>query len=160
MSDQLSAEDPPSDHRGRLAGSHPSRFEVRVTADSHFAWLRTRLSVERTLMSWVRTSVSLIGFGFTIVQFFNHLQALPGAHPARFPDAPRYLGLSLIFCGVAGLVISLWEYRWTLRYLWGGSFTPLAGMTKEGLQTPMTAIAALLILIGVFAFVAVLLDAV
>jgi hypothetical protein len=34
---------------GPLAG----RFEVRVTADSHFAWLRTRLSVERTLMSWV-----------------------------------------------------------------------------------------------------------
>jgi hypothetical protein len=24
------------------------RFEVRVTADTHFGWLRTRLSVERT----------------------------------------------------------------------------------------------------------------
>jgi putative membrane protein len=26
-------------------------FEVRPTADSHFAWLRTRLAMERTLMS-------------------------------------------------------------------------------------------------------------
>ena len=38
---------------------------------SHFAWLRTRASVERTLMSWIRTAVSLIGFGFAIVQFFS-----------------------------------------------------------------------------------------
>ena len=36
---------------------------------SHFSWLRTRLSIERTLMSWVRTSTALIGFGFTIFQF-------------------------------------------------------------------------------------------
>ena len=34
------------------------RFQVRVTADSHFAWLRTRLARERTMMSWVRTAVS------------------------------------------------------------------------------------------------------
>jgi inner membrane protein YidH len=47
------------------------RFEVRLTADTHFGWLRTRLSVERTLMSYLRTAVSLIGFGFTIVQFFK-----------------------------------------------------------------------------------------
>jgi putative membrane protein len=134
-----------------------SRFEVRVTADSHFAWLRTRLSVERTLMSWIRTAVSLIGFGFAIVQFFDRMQQMPSVNPARFPDAPRYLGLALIFCGVLALVVSLWEYRWTLRYLWSGSFSPLAGMTKEGKQTPIVAVAALLIFIGLFAFVAVLL---
>ena len=40
-------------------GTQPHRFEVRPTSDSHFGWLRTRLSVERTLMSWVRTSVAL-----------------------------------------------------------------------------------------------------
>ena len=51
----------------------PDRFIVKTTSDSHFSWLRTRLSIERTLMSWVRTSVSLIGFGFTIVQFFERL---------------------------------------------------------------------------------------
>ena len=63
------------------------RFEVRVTADSHFAWLRTRLSVERTMMSWMRTAVSLIGFGFAIVQFFERMQQMPGIKSARFPDA-------------------------------------------------------------------------
>jgi hypothetical protein len=36
--------------------SQPHGLEVRPTSDSHFAWIRTRLSLERTLMAWVRTS--------------------------------------------------------------------------------------------------------
>ena len=56
----------------------PHRFDVKATADSHFSWLRTRLSVERTLMSVVRTAIALIGFGFTIVQFFDRYRRRPG----------------------------------------------------------------------------------
>ena len=134
-----------------------ARFEVRVTADSHFAWVRTRLSVERTMMSWLRTATALIGFGFAIVQYLNHLQQAPAARPAYLPTAPEYLGLALISCAVLALVIYLWQYFWTVRYLWGESFAPVAGMTKEGMQSPVIAIAVLLIGIGVFAFFAVLL---
>jgi putative membrane protein len=147
----------PSDIGSPLAGPIAGRFAVRVTADSHFAWLRTRASLERTLLSWIRTAVSLIGFGFTIVQFFQRVPELPGAKPAYHPDAPWYLGLALIFCGVMALVVSIWQYHWTIRYLWGGDFAPLAGMTKEGFQTPIVAVSVLLILIGTFAFAAVLL---
>ena len=138
-------------------GPTADRFEVRVTADSHFAWLRTRASIERTMMSWIRTAVSLIGFGFTIVQFFQRMQELPGVNPALHPTAPRYLGLALIVCGIAALVISVWQYHWTIRYLWSGSFAQLAGMKNEGMQTPLYAVTFALILIGVFAFGAVLL---
>ena len=133
------------------------RFEVRATAADHFAWIRTRLSVERTMMSWLRTAVSLIGFGFAIVQFFERLRELPGVRPAEHPNAPQYLGLALISCGVLALVVSVWQYWWTIRYLWGGTFAPIAGMTKEGMQSPVLAITVLLICIGVFAFSAVLL---
>ena len=139
------------------ADTIPGRFEVKASASDHFSWLRTRLSVERTMMSWVRTAISLIGFGFTIVQFFERMQEMPGVAPAHFPDAPRYLGLSLIFCGIVALVISIWEYHWGLAYLWGGNFSAIAGVTKEGRQTPLYAVAIALILIGVFAFFAVLL---
>jgi putative membrane protein len=138
-------------------GPIADRFEVRATADTHFGWLRTRLSVERTLMSYLRTAVSLIGFGFTIVQFFNRLPNTPGIKPAYFPDAPYYLGLGLIFCGILALVVSIWQYHWTLRYLWSGSFAAVAGVTKDGKQTPLYAVSIALLLVGVFAFFSVLL---
>ena len=133
------------------------RFEVRGTAADHFAWVRTRLSLERTMMAWVRTAVALIGFGFAIVQYLAHLEETPEARAAYLPHAPRYLGLALIACGILALVISIWQYWWTIRYMWSEPYTPLAGVTKEGMQTPVIAVAIVLIFIGLFAFFAVLL---
>jgi putative membrane protein len=137
------------------------RFEVRTTADSHFSWLRTRLSLERTMMSWLRTAVSLIGFGFAIVQFFERLQVMPGTRSASYPKAPQYLGLALISCGILALIVSIWQYRWTVRYMWGPEFRSIAGMradaVKEKMQSPVIAIAVLLACVGLFAFFAVLL---
>ena len=106
-------------------------------------------------MSWIRTAVSLIGFGFAIVQFFERLGQMPGARDANFPGAARYLGLSLIACGILALLVSLWQYHWVVRYMWNDPFTPVAGMKREGMNSPVVAIAMLLILIGVFAFSAV-----
>lgn len=143
-----------SDPRSALGAG---RFEVRATTDSHFGWIRTRLSVERTMMAWLRTATALIGFGFAIVQFFERLEQMPGTRSAYLPNAPQYLGLALISCGVLALVVSLWQYWWTVRYLWGRPFAQIAGMTKEGMQSPVIAVAILLICIGLFAFFAVLL---
>jgi len=144
-----------------MADSHaaPSaaRFEVRATTSDHFAWLRTRLALERTIMAWVRTAVALIGFGFAIVQYLEHLEETPGAHAAYLPHAPRYLGLALISCGILALVISIWQYRWGIRYLWSEPYTLIAGVTKEGKKTPVVVVAIVLIGIGLFAFFAVLL---
>lgn len=139
------------------AGRQPGRFAVRATADSHLAWVRTRLAAERTLMAHMRTAVSLIGFGFAIVQFFERLHEMPGAAPALYPDAAWHLGLALIFCGVMAMVISAWEFRWTIRCLWGENFAAIAGMAAEGRQTPLYAVAAAVVCIGTFAFFAVLL---
>ena len=148
--------------KGIEHGRSTHRREVRSKGDGgHLAgWIRTRLSVERTMMSWQRTAVALIGFGFAIVQYFNRLQEIPAARRVS-PAAPEYLGLALISCGILALVISIWQYRWTVRYLWGGSFAPIAGMradvTKEKMQSPVIAVAILTISIGLFAFFAVLL---
>ena len=48
------------------ADAPSSRFEMHVTAESHFAWLRTRLAVERTMMAYMRTAVSLI---FSVLEY-------------------------------------------------------------------------------------------
>jgi putative membrane protein len=138
------------------------RFEVRVTSDSHFAWIRTRMALERTLMAWVRTAVALIGFGFTIVQFFQRLNDMEGVAPAVRPQAPRHLGLALIGAGVLALVISAQQYRRMVRYLWSDPYRPIAGV--EGMpmapiitQTPLLAVVAGILAIGLFAFISVLL---
>jgi putative membrane protein len=108
-------------------------------------------------MAWLRTAVALIGFGFAIVQYINHLQEIRGARPAYLPSAPEFLGLALISCGILALVISIWQYRWSIRYLSGEPFAPIAGVSDEGMQTPVMAVAILLIFVGLFAFFAVLL---
>ena len=92
------------------ASGQAERFEVRVTANDHFAWLRTRLAVERTMMAYMRTSVSLIGFGFAIFQFVDSLQnesgvaerALPlrGVVPRAGADPLRRAGRGVLGDGI------------------------------------------------------------
>src|SRR5262245_11628080 len=138
----------------------PHGLEVRTTSDSHFAWIRTRLALERTMMSWVRTSVALIGFGFTIVQFFERLQSTEGVAAALRPQAPRYLGLALIAAGVIVLLVSIVQYRAVVRYLLSKEFEPIAGFGEVVRHTPLYAISIAMIFIGLFAFGAVFIRAV
>ncbi len=140
---------------GRETGGVAHRFTVQVTAESHFSWLRTRFSIERTAMSWVRTDVSLIGFGFAIVQFFDHFGSMRGVAPEVFPEAPLYLGLALIAAGLMAQVIALWQYRLIVDYLWSEEFRAVATLKKAPIVTPVTAVSVALILIGASAFVAI-----
>lgn len=147
-----------------MNASAPStgRFEVRVTSDSHFGWIRTRMALERTLMAWVRTSVGLIGFGFTIVQFFQRFRDMAGVAAPSRPEAPRYLGLALISAGVVTLLIAVAQYRTIVRYLWSDHYKVLAGMESNSndsiaWQMPILTVAGAVIVIGLFAFAAVVL---
>jgi putative membrane protein len=111
-------------------------------------------------MAWVRTATALIGFGFTIVQFFERLSTMDNVASAARPQMPRYLGLALIAAGVASLLVSVWQYRWVINYLWSVPFQPVAGLRRGGMQTPLYFIVIALIFIGLFAFTAVLMRAV
>lgn len=62
------------------------------------------MSADRTLMSVIRTSLSLISFGFTIYQVFEKLRdqkLLTGAAPAR------NFGVALVLLGIAMLIIGI-----------------------------------------------------
>jgi inner membrane protein YidH len=131
-------------------------FVVKPTSDSHFAWIRTRLSADSTLMGWMRLATTLIGFGFTIVQFFDRLETVSSAKPALAPHLPRYLGLALIFSGVFGLLIAIWQYVWFVNYLHSAEFQRLAIKPNLPVNKPALAIAVALALIGAVAFVTVM----
>jgi putative membrane protein len=119
--------------------------------ETHFSWLRTRMSVERTLMSWVRTATALIGFGFTIFQFFERFNQMAGVEGPRHPGASRLIALGLIGCGTAALFVAIIEYREMLRYLWSREFGEIAGVAEKKRTTPALIVAVFLAAVGLIA---------
>src|SRR4051812_3851304 len=94
------------------------RESVIPQRETHFSWLSTRMSTERTLMSWVRTSSALIAFGFTISQLFDRFNGSTGAAAhVRLPMV-RTLPLAMIAIGTIAIMIAAREYRDTVHYLW------------------------------------------
>ena len=73
-------------------------------------------------MSWVRTAAALIGFGLTLFQFMECLNAMPGIARAAHPEAPRYLGLALIGAGIIGAVIACGSSGGSSADLWTPTF--------------------------------------
>jgi putative membrane protein len=138
----------------------PERFQVKDAAVTHLAWLNTRLALESTMMAWARTATTLIGFGFTIVLFFERLNSIEGVARAARPFAARYVGVVLIAAGVITLIVSTIQYRAAIRYLWRGDFAPIAGVGKTPGNSPIYAITIGIALIGTLAFLAVLLRAI
>ncbi|MES1198635.1 MAG: DUF202 domain-containing protein [Pseudomonadota bacterium] len=130
-------------------------LDVSPSVSNHFAWLRTQFGLQRTLMAAVRTSVSLIGFGFTVAQFFQRLENDAGGGRHVGPNTPRNLGLVLIGAGIISLIVSTWQYHNAVRYLKGDPFKPIAGRNQELMRgsTYLTAIAVVAIGFAAFASV-------
>jgi putative membrane protein len=125
--------------------------------DSHMAWIGMWLSAERSLQSWVRTSVSLIAFGFTIVQFFERLDQMENVAPGKYPHLPRFVGLMLIAIGTAAMVIAIWQYESLLKYLNDPQFSAISGVKGMRRWYANVAVAIVLCLVGLATFTSILL---
>jgi putative membrane protein len=121
---------------------------------------RTRLSADRTLMSVIRTSLSLIGFGFTIFQFFEKLRDAGTLKTAA--GAPRSFGMWLVVLGVCLLVVGI---VYQIRFM-AGLRRLRQEMKAQGLihgesGFPVSytmVVAVLLLLLGATALVSMALD--
>jgi putative membrane protein len=78
--------------------------------------MNTLMAADRTLMSWTRTSLSLLSFGFTIFKILQGFQDAEGKFVVR-TDVPRNAGLFLTGMGTLAMVMGTIEYWQTLRVL-------------------------------------------
>jgi putative membrane protein len=77
---------------------------------------RTIHAERGTLLAWVRTSLSLIGFGFTIFKVLQYALK-EGATLLMRPETPRNIGLFLIITGTVPLLLAIIQYVRGIRRL-------------------------------------------
>ena len=111
---------------------------------------RNREAAERTLMAWIRTALSLIGFGFGIGKLAAYLDAA-GLHPAHDPPHTSLIfGTSFIVVGIFGLLAAIVQHARVLKRLSQPDFA------YNAMRPIAMTVAVLLMLIGVFGLFAIL----
>ena len=79
---------------------------------TQLALRRTLLAHQRSLMAWIRTSVSLIGFGFTTYKFFQYFAEIGAIeHPSTHILGVRHFGMGVILIGVIANVLATIDYH-------------------------------------------------
>lgn len=73
--------------------------------------IRTVLAADRTLMAWIRTSLSMLSFGFTIYKF---LQGLADHGQIAQTSSPQHIGLFLVGAGTVAMLLGTFSYWGTL----------------------------------------------
>jgi putative membrane protein len=124
-----------------------SKLEPARLSSDALALDRTRLAHERTMMAWIRTSASMISFGFTIYKFFDYFK---GEKPVTQGFiTPRRFAIFLIATGLvvlAGAALQNWS--------------ELSRLRRAGARVPRSlagAIAILMSIIGVLALISTIL---
>ena len=90
--------------------------DIKPNTSTILAVDRTRLAHDRTLMAWVRTSTSLISFGFTIYKFFQYLHEQQGTQ-SRGRFGPRQYATLMIIIGIVALMLSTFQHRRDMKAL-------------------------------------------
>ncbi|MBE9079910.1 DUF202 domain-containing protein [Romeria aff. gracilis LEGE 07310] len=81
---------------------------------------------ERTFLAWLRTSISLIGFGFAIARFGIFLQQLEAVTASSEPPASnsQLLGIGLVIFGIVVIILAAWRYNRAFLQIERGYYRP------------------------------------
>jgi putative membrane protein len=88
------------------------------------AALNTLMAAERTLLSWTRTSLSLITFGFTIYNFLRYLVQAGMTRNLDPERGPRHFAAVMIALGVGFLAAACVQYLSVTRPLRAAKLAP------------------------------------
>ncbi len=108
------------------------------------------LANERTFLAYIRTSLSVMAFGFVISKFSLFLRLVPGAAGTRVPatGASEYLGLAFAVFGCLLAVFGLWRFVHAVRALRADCFAAQPnGNVVVGLATVLLGIAVVVSLL-------------
>ena len=84
------------------------------------------LANERTFLAWIRTSISIIVFGFVVAKFGITLRELLQTQ-SRGPSESGLsllIGVGFMSMGIFMALVSLVRYRATMKQLMAGRFEP------------------------------------
>jgi len=88
--------------------------------------INEHMSNERTFLSWIRTGIGIMVFGFVIVKFSLFVNQLPSTF---FKDStiPKngltiFIGISLVLTGAITILLSYWKYRQVHKLLQRGEY--------------------------------------
>ncbi|SHG30925.1 YidH family protein [Flavobacterium defluvii] len=88
--------------------------------------INEQMSNERTFLSWIRTGIGIMVFGFVIVKFSLFVNQLPAAF---FKDSniPKngftiIIGIALVLTGALTIVLSYLKYKQTHKLLQKGEY--------------------------------------
>ena len=133
---------------------NPSTTEL-AQQRTDLAKYRSRAAADRTLMAWMRTCLSLIGFGFGIPTL---VKTIARNQVGQSIDTQTYsiiIGLAFIAVGIFSLLTALRAHYSALKLIATETYT----YDKKTIDA--TAIASLsLLLIGLASFIAVLFEAI
>ena len=118
--------------------------EPKLDQGTELAKQRNREAADNTLMSWIRTSLAFIGFGFGIDVITKD---------PNLATAARILGLSFISVGVFAGIVAMAQFCRELNRLKGGIY-------RYEVSFPLgLAVVAALCLVGLFAGISIVIQA-
>jgi putative membrane protein len=88
------------------------------------ALLADYLAAERTFLAWIRTALSLMGFGFVVARFglfLRELQAVEPHHVVKAPGLSLWFGTALIGLGIVVSILSSVQHIQLIADLQRGS---------------------------------------
>jgi putative membrane protein len=124
----------------------PQPIKAGLDVSTRLAVERTHVAYERTMLSWIRTATSLITFGFGVYKFF---QIERSERLQKYFVGPQEFGLVLVAIGLLSLLLATWEFRRNIH--------TLGLRDSEKLHSPTVVLAGSISILGVTAFIVMLL---